>query len=81
MTTNRVSLVEESLDLLRQARAEVANDSNHSWLVAVDEVIVRLELYLQEGIDDPGEVADILKVLARGLDMVLALRRLFDVDQ
>lgn len=81
MTTNRVSLVRESLELLRQARAEMANNSNHSWMVVIDEVIVRLNLYLNEGVDDPGRVADILKVLARGLGAILALQRLTDSDQ
>ena len=79
--TNRVFLVRESLELLRQVRAEIANDSNCSWVVEVDEAIVRLELYLHEGVDDPGRVADILKVLARGLGTILALHRLFKSDQ
>ena len=79
--TNRVFLVRESLELLRQVRAEIANNSNCSWVVEVDEAIVRLELYLHEGVDDPGTVADILKVLARGLGTILALHRLFKSDQ
>lgn len=81
MSTNRISLVKDSLELLRQVREEMANNSNHSWVVAVDEAIVRLELYLHEGVDDPGRIADILKVLARGLGAILALQRLCDRDQ
>ena len=78
---NRTFLVRESLILLRQVRAEVASDSNHSWVVEVDEAIVRLELYLHEGVDDPGRIGDILKVLARGLGAILALHRLWDENQ
>lgn len=80
MNTNRVSLVRDSLDLLRQVRGEIANDSNRSWTVVIDEVIVRLELYLHEGVDDPGRISEILKVLARGLGIILALQRLGDQD-
>lgn len=80
MNANRVSLVRESLHLLRQVRGEIANDSNRSWTVVIDEVIVRLELYLHEGVDDPGRIGEILKVLARGLGIILALQRLGDQD-
>jgi hypothetical protein len=81
MTSNRTFLVREALDLLRQVRAELANDSNCSWVVEVDEAIVKLDLYLHEGVDDPGVVADILKVLAQGLGTLLTLHRLFKSDQ
>lgn len=80
MNANRVSLVRDSLNLLRQVRGEIANDSNRSWTVVIDEVIVRLELYLHEGVDDPGRISEILKVLARGLGIILALQRLGDQD-
>lgn len=81
MSENRISLVRESLDLLRQVRADVANNSSHGWVVGIDETIVRLELYLNEGVDDPGRIDDILNALARGLGMILALHRFFDSDQ
>jgi hypothetical protein len=81
MNKHRVFLVKEALELLRQVRQELANNSSHSWVVEIDEAIVRLELYLHEGVDDPGRVGDILKVLARGLGAILALQRLDRSDQ
>lgn len=81
MSKDRIFLVRESVDLLRQVRADIASNSNHSWVVEVDEAIVRLELYINEGVDDPGRVKDILNVLARGLGMILALHRFFDSGQ
>jgi hypothetical protein len=78
MSKNRTFLVKESVELLRQVRADIANNLSNSWVVEIDEVIVRLELYLNEGVDDPGRINDILNVLARGLGMILALHRFFD---
>lgn len=81
MSKNRIFLVRESLDLLREVREDIANNSSNSWVVEVDEAIVRLESYLNEGVDDPGRINDILNVLARGLGMILALHRFFDSGQ
>ena len=78
MKTHRVHLVEDSLGLLRQARLRLADDSNHGLEVSLDEVIVRLELYLGEGIDDPGRIVEILKVLAQGLAAIPGLQRLIE---
>lgn len=79
MKNHRVSLVKESLELLRQARAEATNDSNHGWMIEVDEAIVKLELYLNEGNLDSGRIDEILKVLARGLGAILAARNLIQL--
>jgi hypothetical protein len=56
----------------------MADDSNHGLAVSLDEVIVRLELYLREGVDDPGRIVDILKVLAQGLAAIPGLQRLIE---
>jgi len=79
MKYHRASLVKDSLDLLRQVRASVANDSNRSLVVAIDEAIVKLELYLNEGVADPGRIGEILKVLAQGLAAIPVLHRLIDL--
>lgn len=78
MKNHRVYLVEDSLGLLRQARLRLADDSNHGLAVSLDEVIVRLELYLGEGVDDPGRIVEILKVLAQGLAAIPGLQRLIE---
>lgn len=81
MSNDRIFLVRESLDLLRQVQGDIANNSSNSWVAEVDEVIVRLESYLNEGVDDSGRINDILNVLARGLGMILALHHFFDSGQ
>jgi hypothetical protein len=78
MKTHRAYLVRDSLVLLRQVRSSVADDSNHGLAVSLDEVIVRLELYLGEGVDDPGRILDVLKVLAQGLAAIPGLQRLIE---
>lgn len=79
MKTHRLSLVMDSLGLLRQLRASVANDSNHSLMVSLDEVIVRLELYVSSGVDDPGRIGDALKVLAQGLASIPGIQRIIEM--
>ena len=78
MTNHRVYLVRDSLGLLRQVRSSIADDSNHGLAVSLDEVIVRLELYLSEGLNDPGGIVDVLKVLAQGLAAIPGLQRLIE---
>lgn len=78
MKKHRISLVRESLDLLKQVRADLTNDSNRGLVVALDEVVVKLQSYLDEGLDDPGLITDALKVLARGLGTVAAIQRLIE---
>ena len=79
MQSHRLTLVKDSLDLLRQVRSSVASGSNHSLVVSLDEVIVRLELYVSSGVDDPGWIRDALKVLAQGLAMIPILQHLIDM--
>ena len=79
MRIHRLSLVKDSLDLLRQVRSSVASGSNHSLVVSLDEVIVRLELYVSSGMDDPGRIGDALKVLAQGLAAIPTLQRLVEM--
>lgn len=78
MKKHRIFLVTESLDLLRQVRAGLTNDLNRGLVVVLDEVIVKLQSYLDEGLDDPGLIADALKVLAQGLGTVSAIQRLIE---
>jgi hypothetical protein len=78
MATHRAYLLRDSPGLLRQVRSSMADDSNHGLAVSLDEVIVRLELYLSEGSDDPGRIVDSLKVLAQGLAAIPGLERLIE---
>lgn len=78
MKSHRVYLVEDSLGLLQQVRLSLADDSNDGLAVSIDAVIVRLELYLGEGVDDPGRIVEILKVLAQGLAAIPGLQRLIE---
>ncbi len=78
MKIHRVSLVRESVELLRQVRSALTNDSSHSLMVSLDEVIVNLESYLYEGHDDPGRIGEILKVLAQGLGTVPAIQKIIE---
>ena len=78
MNTHREYLVRDSLGLLRQVRASMADGSNHGLAVALDEAIVRLELFLSEGVDDPGRIIDILKALSSGLAAIPGLTRIIE---
>jgi hypothetical protein len=78
MKKHRFSLVRESVELLRQVRSALTNDSSHSLMVSLDEVIVNLESYLHEGHDDPGRIGEILKVLAQGLGTVPAIQKIIE---
>jgi hypothetical protein len=78
MKIHRVSLVRESVELLRQVRSALTNDSSHSLMVSLDEVIVNLESYLYEDHDDPGRIGEILKVLAQGLGTVPAIQKIIE---
>jgi hypothetical protein len=78
MKTHRLDLVRDSLELLRQVRAGLANDSVHSLMVSIDAAIVRLELLLHEGSEDPKKILDVLQVLARGLAAIPAIQHLIE---
>jgi hypothetical protein len=78
MNIHRVSLVRESVGLLRQVRSALTNDSSHGLVVSINEVIVNLESYLHEGHDDPGRLAEILKVLAQGLGAIPAIQQIIE---
>jgi hypothetical protein len=47
-------------------------------VVAISEVIVNLELYLNEGRDDPGRIDAMLKVLAQGLGTIPDIQRFIE---
>lgn len=79
MRNDRVSLVKDSLDLLRQVRTGIANDSNHSLVVSLDAVMVRLELFLSSGGDDPRRIEAALKVLAQGLAAIPGIQRIIEI--
>jgi hypothetical protein len=79
MNKHRISLVRESVDLLWQVRSALTNDSSHCLVVAISEVIVNLESYLNEGRDDPGRIDAVLKVLAQGLGSIPAIQRLIEL--
>jgi len=78
MNLHRISLVRESVGLLRQVRSALTNDSSHGLVVSIDEVIMNLESYLHEGHDDPGRIGEILKVLAQGLGAIPAIQQIIE---
>lgn len=79
MNNHRLDLVRDSLELLRQVRAGLANDSVHSLMVSIDAAIVRLELLLNEGTEDRSRVLDVLQILGRGLAAIPAIQRLIEI--
>jgi hypothetical protein len=79
MKNHRLDLVKDSLELLRQVRAGLANDSNHSLRGAIDGAIVRLELFLTEGVEDRQQILGIMQVLAQGLAAIPGIQRLIDM--
>lgn len=79
METHRLDLVRDSLELLRQVRAGIANDSAHGLVISIDAAIVRLELFLAEGVGDRNTVLDILQVLGQGLAAIPGIQRLIDM--
>ena len=67
--------------MLRQVRSSIAADSNHALAVLLEEAVVRLEWYLGEGLNDPGAIVGVLKVLAQGLVAIPGSQRLTDTWQ
>lgn len=79
MNTHRLHLVRDSLELLRQVRAGLANDSIHSLMVSIDAAIVRLELLLEDGIEDRSKILDVLQLLGQALAAVPGIQRLIEM--
>ena len=80
MKKHRHDLVKDSLDLLRQIRAGLANDSAHCLVVPkIDEVIVRLELLMSEDADDRDKIFEILRVFGQCLTAIPGIQRVMEI--
>ena len=79
MKTNRRSLVEDSLALLREVRAGLHNESNRALVAALDEAIAMLELMLSQEPTRADHVEKVLKALGQGLAALPMLQRLIEM--
>jgi len=79
MKTNRRSLVEDSLALLREVRAGLYNESNRELVAALDKAVAMLEVILIQGPIRADHTETVLKVLGQGLAALPALQRLIEL--
>jgi hypothetical protein len=79
MKTNRRSLVEDSLALLREVRAGLHNESNRELVAALDEAMVMLEVIISQEPVRADHAEKVLKVLGQGLAALPVLQRLIEL--
>lgn len=68
--------VKDSLELLRQVRAGLANDSTHGLVISkLEGAIARMELLANEGVDDRGRTLEVLRLLGQALAAIPGIER------
>lgn len=72
--------VKDSLELLRQVRAGLANDSTHCLVISkLDGAIARMELLANEGGDDRGRIVEILRLVGQTLAAIPGIERAIEM--
>ena len=71
-----LDLVKDSLELLRQVRAGLANDSTHCLVISkLDGAIARMELLANGGVDDRGRTLEVLRLFGQALAAIPGIER------
>jgi hypothetical protein len=79
--SERLELLRDSIDLLRQVASSLHSESFHDLAARIDEAILKLEAIEREGFITPGRIDEVLKVLGQGLATIPTIVKLLEFLQ
>lgn len=76
--SNSLVLVKDSLELLRQIRANLYSESRHSLGLEIDEAIEQLEEIERTGVHSPDTINRVLTLFGQGLAAIPYIAKLIE---